>query len=302
MDEKRTYLDPNALSRLAGMEISARLVVEGFISGMHKSPYQGFSVEFVEHRQYMPGDEIRYIDWKVYGKSDRFYIKKFEEETNLRCYIILDTSGSMGFKSDKSSNSLSKLEYGCYLSASLTYLMLKQRDSVGLVTYDDKLKTYIPPRNGVSHLHAIISELEKANPGKETNISLTFNELAQRIVRRGLVIIISDLLDDPANVLRSLKQFRHKKHEVIVFHILDPAELAFPYDGYIQFRDLETQSQMTVEAEFLKNEYLRRMRQLINEYKKGCNEGSIDYVQMDTSEPFDHALSVYLSKRKNRLI
>lgn len=298
MDEKRTYLDPNAISRLGGLELAARLVVEGFISGMHKSPYQGFSVEFVEHRQYMPGDEIRYIDWKVYGKSDRFYIKKFEEETNLKSYIILDTSGSMGFKSDKSSEKLTKLEYGCYLTASLTYLMLKQRDSVGLVTFDDKIKKYIPPRNGPSHLHAIISELESSTPGEETNISSTFHELAQRIFRRGLVIIISDLIDDPETVLRSLKHFRHKKHEVIVFHILDPAELTFPFSGPIIFKDLETNKQLSVEAEFLKNEYLARIRKLISEYKNGCNASLIDYVQMDTSVPFDYALSVYLSKRK----
>ncbi len=297
MEEKRTYLDPNAISRLAGMEVAARLVVEGFISGMHKSPYQGFSVEFVEHRQYMPGDEIRYIDWKVFGKSDRYYIKKFEEETNLRSYIVLDMSGSMGFKSEKSSNKLTKFEYACFLSASLTYLMLKQRDSVGLATFDEKLKTYIPPRNGASHLHIIISELEKSSPGKETNISTTFHELAQRIVKRGLVIIISDLLDDPEEVLRSLKHFRHKKHEVIVFHILDPAELLFPFDGTILFKDMETQRQITIEAEILKDEYLRKMKDLINEYKNGCNASLIDYVQVDTSVPFDYALSAYLSKR-----
>lgn len=298
MDEKRTYLDPNAISRLGRMELAARLVVEGFISGMHKSPYQGFSVEFVEHRQYMPGDEIRYIDWKVYGKSDRFYIKKFEEETNLKSYIILDTSGSMGFKSDKSSDKLTKLEYGCYLAASLTYLMLKQRDSVGLVIFDDKIKNYIPPRNGPSHLHAIISELENTTPGEETNISSAFHELAQRIFRRGLVIIISDLLDDPENVIRSLKHFRHKKHEVIVFHILDPAELTFPFSGPIIFKDLETHKQLSVEAEFLKNEYLMKMKKLISEYKNGCNASLIDYVQVDTAVPFDYALSIYLSKRK----
>jgi len=300
MDEKRTYLDPNAISRLAGMELAARLVVEGFISGMHKSPYQGFSVEFVEHRQYMPGDEIRYIDWKVYGKSDRYYIKKFEEETNLKSYLLLDISGSMAFKSDKSSEKITKLEYGCYLAASLTYLMLKQRDSVGLVIFDDQLRKYIPPRNGSTHLHAIISELESTSPGKETNISATFHELAQRIFRRGLVIIISDLLDDPEQVLRSLKHFRHKKHEVIVFHILDPAELTFPFGGPVLFRDLETYKQLSVEADFLRNEYLRRMKQLIADYKNGCSANSIDYVQMDTSVPFDYALSVYLSKRKGK--
>jgi len=300
IDAKRTYLDPSAISRLAGMELVARLVVEGFISGMHKSPYQGFSVEFVEHRQYMPGDEIRYIDWKVYGKSDRYYIKKFEEETNLKSYLLLDTSGSMAFKSDESSGKISKLEYGCYLAACLTYLMLKQRDSVGLVIFDDQLRKYIPPRLGPAHLHALMSELENTSPGGETSISTTFHELAQRIVRRGLIIIISDLLDDPERVLRSLKHFRHKKHEVIVFHILDPTELTFPFDGPVLFRDLETHDQLSVEAELLRDEYLKQMNELIGVYKSGCRASSIDYVQMDTSVPFDYALSLYLSMRKRR--
>jgi len=299
-NSKRKYLDPAALSRLAGMELVARLVVEGFISGMHKSPYQGFSVEFVEHRQYMPGDEIRYIDWKVYGKSDRYYIKKFEEETNLKSYILLDTSGSMAFKENDSSETITKLEYASYLAASLTYLMLKQRDSVGMVVFDDQLRSYIPPRLGPAHLHALMVELENASPGGDTDISATFHELAQRIVRRGLIIIISDLLDDPEKVLRSLKHFRHKKHEVIVFHVLDPAELVFPFDGPVLFRDLETQEELSVEAELLRDEYRQQMEQLINTYRNGCNANSIDYVQMDTSVPFDYALSLYLSRRKRR--
>ncbi len=296
----RTYLDPAAISRLAGMELVARLVVEGFISGMHKSPYQGFSVEFVEHRQYMPGDEIRYIDWKVYAKSDRYYVKKFEEETNLKSYVLLDTSGSMAYKSNESSEKVTKLEYGCYLAACLSYLMLKQRDSVGLVIFDDQLRSYIPPRLGPRHLHALMSELESASPGGDTDISTTFHELAQRIVRRGLIIIISDLLDDAERVLRSLKHFRHKKHEVIVFQVLDPAELTFPFDGPTLFRDLETHEQLSVEAELLKDEYLQQMNHLISVYKDGCNANSIDYVQMNTSVPFDYALSLYLSMRKRR--
>ena len=297
---KRKYLDPAAVSRLAGMELVAHLVVEGFISGMHKSPYQGFSVEFVEHRQYMPGDEIRYIDWKVYGKRDRYYIKKFEEETNLKSYILLDTSGSMAFKDNGSSEKITKLEYGCYLAASLSYLMLKQRDSVGLVVFDDQLRSYIPPRLGPTHLHALMSQLEDASPGGDTDISTTFHELAQRIVRRGLIIIISDLMDDPEKVLRSFKHFRHKKHEVIVFHVLDPAELTFPFSGPVLFRDLETQEQLSVEAELLRDEYLRQMNEFVSTYKNGCNANSIDYVQMDTSVPFDYALSLYLSMRKRR--
>lgn len=315
LDAKRTYLDPGAISRLAGMELVARLVVEGFISGMHKSPYHGFSVEFVEHRQYMPGDEIRYIDWKMYGKSDRYYVKKFEEETNLKSYLLLDTSGSMALKGEErkakgkdrevlysGTSHLSKFEYSCYLAACLAYLMLKQRDSVGLLVFDDQLRSYIPPRLGPKHLHALISELENvdASPGRKTNISATFHELAQRIVRRGLIIVISDLdpnLHRPEQVLRSLKHFRHKKHEVIVFHILDPAELKFSFDGPILFRDLETQEQLFVEAELLKDEYLRQINELISQYKNGCGASSIDYVQMDTSVPFDYALSQYLSMR-----
>jgi len=326
-ESKKTYLEPAALSRLAGMELVARLVVEGFISGMHKSPYHGFSVEFAEHRQYMPGDEIRYIDWKMYGKTDRFYIKKFEEETNLKSYLLLDTSASMAFKGEDAmlkgrgqrskgrwlrsrrkeqrddpdivlnAPSYSKLEYGCYLAACLAYLMIKQRDSVGLMVFDEQMKTYIPPRLGSKHLHAVVSELEKVSPGRETNISEAFFDLAQRIVRRGLIIVISDLLDDPEGVLRSLKHFRHKKHEVIVFHILDPAETIFPYSGPILFKDLETQQQMNVEAEILRDEYLRQITELIDIYKNGCGASSIDYVPMNTAVPFDFALSQYLSMR-----
>lgn len=279
------------------MELTARLVVEGFISGLHKSPYQGFSVEFVEHRQYMPGDEIRYIDWKVYAKSDRFYVKKFEEETNLRSYIVIDVSGSMGYKSKKAFADLTKLEFGCYVAASLSYLMLKQRDSVGLATFDSKIKEYIPPRNDPMHLHALVSRLENTSPGNETGISDAFHELASRISKRGLIIIISDLFDDPQLVIKALKLFRHKKHEVIVFHILDHAELSFPFDGPTIFRDLETQRQISIEPSLLKDEYLKNMNKLISTYRNECGSSSIDYVLMDTSLPFDYSLFSYLSRR-----
>lgn len=293
----RRYLDPNALSRLGNLELVARLVVEGFISGLHKSPYQGFSVEFAEHRQYMPGDEIRYIDWKVYGRSDRFYIKKFEEDTNLKAYILLDMSGSMGYNSQ----GLTKLDYGCFLTASLSYLMLKQRDSVGLVLFDNQIRKYIPPRGEATHLHAIISTLESnssdKDKGKDTNISETFHELAERIVRRGLIIIISDLIDDAQKVLTALKHFRHKKHEVIVFHVLDKAELEFPFDGAIVFRDLESGLELPTQADSLKVEYLRQISDFIKAYRQGCGANSIDYVQLNTATPFDYALSEYLSKR-----
>ena len=296
MQTSHQYLDPVALSRIGGMELVARLVVEGFVTGLHKSPYQGFSVEFAEHRQYMPGDEIRYIDWKVYGKSDRYYVKKFEEETNLRAYILLDTSASMNYK--HAEEGLTKFEYGCYLAATLTYLMLKQRDSVGLALFDTDITQYIPPRGAATHLQAIMSALENATPGQETQLSGLFHELAKRIVRRGLVIVISDLLDEPSQVISALKHLRHQKHEVIVFHLLDPAELTFPYTGSVVFRDMETGQTLSTQADTLKADYLEKLNQFIQSYRRGCGASQIDYVQMDTAMPFDYALSEYLSRRK----
>ena len=296
MRKSHKFLDPAALSRLGDMELVARLVVEGFITGLHKSPYQGFSVEFAEHRQYMPGDEIRYIDWKVYGKSDRYYVKKFEEETNLRTYILLDASRSMDYKYDE--KTLTKFEYGCYLAASLSYLMLKQRDSVGLAVFDTNIRDYIPPRGAAPHLHAIMSVLEKAQPGNETNISAILHELAKRIVRRGLVIVISDFLDQPSDVLSALKHFRHRKHEVIVFHLLDTAEMTFPFEGPVVFQDMETGKTLQTQSEALKAGYLEQLNSFIQDYRRGCGSSLIDYVQIDTSTPFDYALSSYLSRRK----
>ncbi len=290
------HLDPAALSRLSSMELVARLVVEGFVTGLHKSPYQGFSVEFAEHRQYMPGDEIRDIDWKVFGKSDRYYVKKFEEETNLRTYIVLDASASMDYKYDE--EGITKFEYGCYLAASLSYLMLKQRDSVGITIFDTHIKQYIPPRGTATHLHAIMSSLESAVPGDETNISTIFHELAKRIVRRGLIIVISDLLSQPSEAISALKHLRHRKHEVIVFHVLDSGEMRFPFEGPVIFRDMETGRTLPSQAEALKAGYLEQLNNLIQEYRRGCGGNSIDYVQIDTTTPFDYALSSYLSHRK----
>ena len=294
MTEARNYLDPNALSRLGSMELVARLVVEGFITGLHKSPYQGFSVEFAEHRQYMPGDEIRYIDWKVFAKSDRYYVKKFEEETNLRSYILLDASGSMGYRS----NGLSKLEYGSYLAASLSYLMLKQRDSVGLVTFDTEIKEYIPPRGEATHLKAILSTLGNLTPGNETQISRIFHELAKRIVRRGLIIVISDLIDQPQSTLSALKHFRHSKHEVIVFHLMDPAEMDFPFEGPVIFRDMETAETLPTQADALRDAYRDELESFLQAYRRGCGANAIDYVLMPTSEPYAMALASYLSHRQ----
>jgi len=290
----RKYLDPAVVSRLKGLDVKARLVVEGFVSGLHRGPYKGFSVEFAEHRQYMPGDPIRYIDWKVYGKTDRFYIKEYEEETNLRAYLILDGSGSMGYKSD----GITKLEYGCYLAASLAYLMLKQQDSVGLLVFDTKLRRYIPPRSVKRHLHVILRELGEAGARDETDLGRTLEDLARRVTRRGLIILISDLLDDEQSVVRGLKLFRHRKHEVIVFHVLDPYEVSFPFEHEVILRDLETREEVPAVPWEIRREYVQRVAAWIDRYRTVLRQSGIDYVPVKTSTPFDVALLSYLEKRQ----
>jgi len=287
-------LKPEVISKLSGMEMKARLVVEGFIAGLHRSPYHGFSVEFAEHRQYMPGDSLRNIDWKVYGKTDRYFVKEFEEETNLKAYLLLDISGSMGY----SSNGMNKLEYSSYLCAALSYLMLKQRDSVGLVIFDQRIKKYIPPKSTLSHLHNLLRELDKLSPSEPTNISSTLHQMAERIKRRGLIILLSDLFDQPGEIISGLKHFRHKKHEVIVFHILDPKERSFAFEDEAVFKDLETKEEIMTSPWQIRKEYQERLKELLNRYTLECRESMIDYVLLDTSVPFDRALFSYLNKRQ----
>lgn len=294
MPDYRRYLSPQVVSKLSRMDIVARLVVEGFITGLHKSPYHGFSVEFAEDRQYMPGDPVRYIDWKAYGKSERLYVKEFEEETNLKAYILLDASGSMGF----SSGTVSKIQYGSYLAAALTYLMLRQRDAVGLVTFDSKVRCYIPPRSVQSHLSVVLKELEATKASSDTKVKVTFHELAERIKRRGLIIVISDLLDDPDEVILGLKHFRHRKHEVIVFHLLDPRERDFAFKREAKFVDIETGEEISTRPWHIQKDYRSLMSALIERYRRGCRESLVDYVPIDTSEDFDVALFRYLAKRK----
>ena len=293
-EDYRKYLDPAVISRLRSMDIKARLVVEGFVSGLHRGPYKGFSVEFAEHRQYMPGDPIRYVDWKVYGKTDRFYIKEYEEETNLRAYLILDASGSMGYSSD----GITKLEYGCYLAASLAYLMLKQQDSVGLLTFDTKPRKYIPPRSARKHLHVLLKELANLSAHEETDLGQSLHELAKRVKRRGLIILISDLLDDAERVIRGLKLFRHRKHEVIVFHVLDPYEVAFPFEQEVILKDMETSEEIPAVPWEIRREYRGRVASWINTYRTVLRQSAIDYVPIKTSTTFDVALFSYLEKRQ----
>lgn len=290
----RKYLDPAVISRLKGIDVKARLVVEGFVTGLHRGPYKGFSVEFAEHRPYMPGDPIRHIDWKVYGKTDRFYIKEYEEETNLRAYIILDASGSMGY----TSGGISKLEYGCYLGASLAYLMLKQQDSVGLLTFDTRIRKYIPPRSVGRHLHAILKELTEITPAEETDLGVSLYELAQRVKRRGLIIVISDLLDDADKVVRGLKLFRHRKHEVIVFHVLDPFEVNFPFENEVILKDMETGEEVPAVPWDIRRDYRSQVAAWISRYRSVLRQSGIDYIPINTQTTFDVALFSYLEKRQ----
>jgi uncharacterized protein (DUF58 family) len=295
MPGRYRYLDPVLLAKLANLNLVARLVVEGFIAGLHKSPYQGFSVEFSEYRKYCPGDNLRDLDWKVFAKSDRYYIKRFQEETNLKCMILLDASGSMGYGSGK----ITKFQYACYAAASLAYLMIRQQDSVGLVVFDDALRTFLAPRSHPSHMRDILTTLEKVVPGKETDLGSVFHLLAERLKRRGLIIVLSDLLDKPEAVMRSLTHFRHKKHEVILFHTLDPYEKEFPFFDLAEFEDMETGQRIEVYPRLLRDSYRAAFNTFCETYRTRCAEHKIDYVPLLTSIPLDILLLNYLCKRSS---
>jgi len=290
------YLDPAALGRLKNLTLAARLVVEGFFSGMHKSPHKGFSVEFAEHREYTPGVDPKHIDWRVYGRRDKLYVKQYEEETSLRCYLLLDKSASMGYRSDGSK--LTKLEYGSYLAASLAYLMAFQHDTVGLITYDAGVRDRIPPRQGPGHLRVLMEKLEETNPGGETSLSDTFHQLAETIKRRALVVVISDLFDDPEKLVAALKHFRHKKHEVVVLHTLDPVEVSFPFDDVTQIEDMETNRQVVSDPRAFRKAYLEELAKFLDLVRGGCTTAQIDYALAQTDQRFDLFLGTYLARRQ----
>ncbi len=292
--DKRKYLNPTMVAKIDNMALRARLVVEGYLIGQHKSPYHGFSVEFAEHRAYGSGDEIRHIDWKLYGKTDRYYVKRYEEETNLRSYILLDTSQSMAY----GSGSITKLAYASYLSAALTHLMLNQRDGMGLVLFDEKIRKFIPPRAAPSHANIIMSALDNIQTGSDTQIRPTLDRMAERIKKRGLVILISDLLDDPEQVLMGLNHFRHNKQEMIVFHLLDRQEKNFQFGDRTKFRDLETGETITTEPWHIRSAYREVIKSFQKKYQSGCRNQRIDYVPLFSDQPLDVALNKYLNKRK----
>lgn len=292
----RQFLSPEVVSKLKGMELKARLVVEGFITGLHKSPYHGFSVEFAEHRQYMPGDSIRDIDWKVYAKSDRYYIKQYEEETNLKAYLLLDCSASMGYSSDAAVQN--KFDYARTLAASLSYLMIKQRDAVGLTTFADEIIQYIPPRSAGGHLHVLLHQFASQQPESITDLALPLHKMADQIKRRGLIIIISDLFDDPDRIISGIRHFRHRNHEVIVFQILDPREKDFAFSGEAIFEDMETGERITTMPWQIKRDYARQFDSFTGFMAAECRQARVDYHLIDTSTPFDKALYAFLAKRE----
>jgi uncharacterized protein (DUF58 family) len=280
------------------MELRARLVVEGFITGLHRSPYHGFSVEFAEHRPYMPGDEIRHIDWKLYGKTDRHYIKRYEEETNLKAYLILDTSRSMAYTSG---GRVSKLEYAASLAAALAYMMVRQQDAVGLALFNETLTSYLPPHATRGYLRQILIALQNAAPAGRTGAGRALHQAADRIKRRGLVIVLSDLLDSPTAVMTALKHFRYKKNEVIVMQVLDPLERSFALGADAVVQDLETGERLTTQPYQIEQAYRTAMQGFLDGYRTACLEHHIDYVLMDTATPFDTALVAYLNKRERMM-
>lgn len=293
----RQFLDPAVVARLGTLELRARTIVEGFLTGLHRSPFKGFSVEFAEYRQYMPGDDPSMIDWKVYARSDRHYVKRFEEETNLDCHILLDVSGSMGY----GSRGITKFEYAQCLAASLAYLMNKQRDGVGLTAFDEGIVGMLPASARGGHLRAILVTLERLKLGQKTNVAKPMHQLASSITKRGMVVLISDLLDEPERVIQGLRHFTFRGTDVVVFHVLDPHELEFPFERATRFQDMESDLEVMAVPAIVRQHYIEAMQGLIDRYKRELGGAGIDYHLLTTKDPLELGLMRYLSSREHSL-
>jgi uncharacterized protein (DUF58 family) len=292
------YLRPEVIRQVARLDLRAKFIVEGFLTGLHSSPFQGFSVEFSEHRKYTPGDDISDIDWKVYAKTGRYYVKKFRAETNMTGYLVMDLSKSMGYTYRQE---LTKFEYGICLAAALAYLMVHQQDPVGLVTFDEKIQTVLPPKSKRSQLGSMLSVLANLQPTGPTDIANGLFQLAGLIRGKCLIMLFSDLLTDPDPVLKSLYRLRHAGHEVILFHILDEAEVKFPFTGLNDFEDPETGTIVKdIDARGIREDYLQSLGEFQETWKRECGLANVDYVPMDTSVGFDKALMEYLIQRTRR--
>jgi uncharacterized protein (DUF58 family) len=304
MDDPHKYLDPVALAKVRSLEMQARLIVEGYLSGMHKSPYHGFSVEFAQHREYVPGDDLKHLDWKVFSRTGRFYLKQYEEETNLALWLLVDASESMRYGSGAVGSDgqplVSKYDYACMAAAALAYLTLHQQDSVGLVTYDHTVRQFLRPSSQSSHLKQIVNLLNRGAGRERTSLAPIFHDLAERITRRGIVVVLSDCFDEVDDLLAGLKHLRHKRHEVIVMHVLDRAELEFPFQEATLFRGLEQFPELLTDPRSLRDGYLEQIQQFVAELQRGCLMQNMDYVQLATDTHLGLVLATYLGHRLAR--
>jgi uncharacterized protein (DUF58 family) len=297
MSRPERYLKPEVIRQVSRLDLRAKFIVEGFLAGLHASPFQGFSVEFSEHRKYTPGDDLKDLDWNIYAKTDRYYIKKFEAETNVTGFLAMDLSASMAYTYRQE---LTKFEYAICLAAALGYLMIHQQDPVGLVTFDTKIEAALPPRSKRTQLGNILALLSNLKPAGETDIAACLNQLSAMMRTKSLVMLFSDLLTDPEPVLQSLHRLRHGGHDIILFHILDEAEVHFPFEGVCEFREVEGPGKLTLDARHMRGDYLKSLSEFQNLYRDECAKANIDYVAMDTSVNFDKALMEYLLQRQRR--
>ncbi len=295
MSDYQRYLDPEVVNKVSPLDLKARLVVEGFISGLHKSPHRGFSVEFAEYREYVPGDDVRHIDWKVFAKTDRHYIKQYEEETNLVSHVLLDLSESMQY----GSGSVTKQDYASTIAAALIYLVIQQQDAVGLGLFDEKVRKFMPAGSHHGHMRQLLREIAEAEPQAKTDISGVIHDLSERIRKRGLVIVISDFLDDPEKILQAIQVLRHRRHDVIVMHVLDEYEVDFPFDSMTRFVGLEAAGERIANPRALRKAYLAELESYLEAIKTGCHSAGVDYVRMTTNQRLDVALSAYLATRSS---
>lgn len=292
-NDPNRYLDPAALARFGLSPMIAKGVVEGFISGLHRSPFHGFSVEFADHREYVPGDDLKFLDWALFARTDHYYVKRYEEETNVRCHILLDQSASMGF----GTTGMTKWDYACFLSTCLAYLMIKQQDAAGLALLGTKPGMMVPPRCRGTHLNQIMRAMIQNPPQGETDLATSIKGLVRNLKRRSLVVLISDLIDDPDETVKAIRMLGSHRHDVVVFHVQDPAELEFTFDGSTLFRDVETGEELEVDPLAMRESYIEKVQENMNFYRKGLNEVGIDYQPIDTRKPYDHALWAYLQHR-----
>jgi uncharacterized protein (DUF58 family) len=297
MNATEKYLRPEVIRQVARLDLRAKFIVEGFLAGLHASPFHGFSVEFSEHRKYTPGDDLKDLDWNVYAKTDKYYLKKFEAETNVTGYLVMDLSGSMAYTYRQE---LTKFDYAICLAAALGYLMIHQQDPVGLVTFDTRIQASLPPRSKRTQLGTILAVLANLKPAGPTDIAHCLHQLTAMIRNKSLVMIFSDLLTEPRAVLQALHHLRHGGNEVILFHILDEAEVHFPFDGVCEFEDVEDHAKLTVDAQGMRDDYLRSLSEFQAFYRTECAKANIDYVGIDTSVSFDKALLEYLTQRRRR--